>query len=453
MITLPDSRSLFSRVPELPAATLRRLAVLLFGLISAVLWIGFSVDTFFASDGPYYFKVLCDKMWFTGNAPARAHAEFISQWPMVLAVNIGVTDLKVLEIIFGFGLWFPWLIGFLISFYATREKPFLIFFYLLSLASLNLAAWALMIGEHLVLLSVAWPLFFLAIIKRPLNGIERILALLLLVAHLKLYESAMVTGSIFAVLFFLRAWVFEEKEERLWSAAFIVIALGAVAIALQWTIFPRDAENRSSFLSAMIFSFGHSYPWIGMAFLIFTTLSQFFRKRLFFKLSLIVPIVLVLFSLTAPGVPGNLSFSTRTLTLSVLPIFFLISGTYAFSFVRAGKILVSSTSLIVVLISLLHLRHLQSWISFRSLFKSVLAEESGFIKPEPYGEPLKHWGWTNPLLSYLWSDGTVKTVILKPGDEGPEDESWRPFNPYNEIILERYLSGQTKVVDEGLLSQ
>lgn len=446
MITLPDSRSLFLGVSELTADTLRRLAVILFVLISTVLWIGFSVDTYFATDGSYYFKILCDKMWFTEIAPARAHAEFLSQWPMVLAVNAGVTNLQTLEIIFGFGLWFPWLMGFLISLYTTREKPFLIYFYLLSLASLNLAAWALFIGEHLVLLSVVWPLFFLAIIKRPLNHLEKFLTLFLLVAHLKLYESAIITGSLLAILFFLRAWIFEEKSERIGSIVFLVISLGAVAIALQWTFFPRDADNRTSFLGALTHALGHPYPWIGLSFVFFSALAQFSRKPLFFKLALLIPGLIGICSLFSGGIPGGISFSTRTLTLSILPLFLCAAGAYTLSFVRAGKTLVYTTSAMVITLSLLHLRHLQTWISFRSLFKSVLAEESGYVKPEPYGEPLKHWGWSNPLLSYLWSEGAVKTIILNPGDEGPEDEGWKPFNPYTETILARYLEEEQTIL-------
>ncbi|MFW2386613.1 MAG: hypothetical protein ACN4GG_12375, partial [Akkermansiaceae bacterium] len=353
MITLPDSRSLFIRVPELSASSLRKLAILLFGLISTVLWIGFSVDTYFASDGSYYFKILADKMWFTEIAPARTHAEYLSQWPMVVAVNFGVTDLKLLEIIFGFGLWFPWFLGFLISLYATREKPFLIFFYLLSLASLNLAAWALLIGEHLVLLSLVWPLFFLSILKREHNCGERILTLLLLVAHLKLYESAIITGSLLASIFLLRTWIFESQKERLFSILFVILALGSIAIALQWTLFPRDANNRSSFLGAMTHGLGHPYPWIGLSFIFFSALAQLFRQRRLLKLALIIPTVIGIGSLIYSGIPGGVSFSTRTLTLSILPIFLVLAG--AFSLVKAGKALVYSTSAFIVLISLLHL--------------------------------------------------------------------------------------------------
>lgn len=444
MINLSDSRSLFVRVPELSASTLRGIATLLFILISSVLWVGFSVDTYFASDGAYYFKILCDKLWFTEIAPARAHAEYLSQWPMVIAVNCGITDLELLEVIFGFGLWFPWLLGFLLSLFATREKPFLIFFYLISLASLNLAAWAILIGEHLVLLSVAWPLFFFSIIKRPLNSLERIFTLLLLVAHLKLYESAIITGSIFAMIFFLRAWIFEEKKEVLYSTLFLLLSLGALAIALQWTLFPRDPDNRSSFLGAMTSALGHPYPLSGIFFVLLNALAQFFRRRILFLLSLILPMLICLSSLLSSGIPGGISFSTRTLSLSILPLFMVVTSAYAFSFLRAGKTLVFSTSLIVVTLSLLHLRHLQEWMEFRSLFKSILAEERGFITPEPYGEPLKHWGWTNPLLSYLWSEGCVKTIILNPGDDGWETF---PFPARNEVILQRYLSEHPPVLE------
>lgn len=438
-----NQSSPFIRVQELPARTLRWLAVGLFTLISASLWIGFAFDTYFASDGAYYFKILADKMWFTEISPSRAYAEYISQWPMVLAVNSGITDLKMLEVIFGFGLWFPWLVSFGISLYATREKPFLIFFQLISLVCLSLSAWAVMIGEHLVLLSVVWPLLFFAIIRRPLNWLERALTILLLIAHLKLYEAAMATGFVLVLLYFLRAYVSRDKADRGWAIIFAFIALGAVAIALQWTLFPRDSDNRTSFLGAMIFSLAHPYPWIGMIFVIFTGAGHFLRKTIFLKIGIYGALSYAALSLFAGGIPGGVSFSTRALTLSALPILMVLAGMYAASPIRAGRLLVKSTSGMIILIALLYLRHLQTWITFRSDFKTVLKEERGFVQPESYGEDLKHWGWTNPLLSYLWTDGTVSTVI-----ENPRATSWQPFNPRTEMVLKKYQKERPKVLPE-----
>ena len=97
---------------------IRGLAIALFTVISAALWIGFSADTYFASDGSFYFAIILDNATFTNVAPSRAHAEYLTQWPLVLAVRSGVTDLYALEIFFGLGVWFPWILSFALSLYA-----------------------------------------------------------------------------------------------------------------------------------------------------------------------------------------------------------------------------------------------------------------------------------------------------------------------------------------------
>ena len=105
MNLIPESASLSPR-------RIRRLAIALFAVISGALWIGFAADTYFASDGSFYFSIILDNATFTGVAPSRAHAEYLTQWPLVLAVRSGVTDLETLEIFFGFGIWFPWILSF-----------------------------------------------------------------------------------------------------------------------------------------------------------------------------------------------------------------------------------------------------------------------------------------------------------------------------------------------------
>ncbi|MDB2640790.1 hypothetical protein N9Y63_08010, partial [Akkermansiaceae bacterium] len=108
---------------------IRGLSIALFTVISAALWIGFSADTYFASDGPFYFAIILDNATFTHVSPSRAHAEYLTQWPLVLAVR-------------------------------SRERPALIFFFLISMVSLNLSSWCLIYGEHLTLLLLVWPIFY-----------------------------------------------------------------------------------------------------------------------------------------------------------------------------------------------------------------------------------------------------------------------------------------------------
>ena len=129
--------NLISESVSLSPRRIRGLAIALFTVISVALWTSFSADTYFASDGSFYFAIILDNGTFTNVAPSRAHAEYLTQWPLVLAVHSGVTDLEALEIFFGLGIWFPWVLSFAISLYATRERPALVFFLLISMSALT----------------------------------------------------------------------------------------------------------------------------------------------------------------------------------------------------------------------------------------------------------------------------------------------------------------------------
>ena len=421
-------------------ARIRLIAIALFAIISASLWTGFAFDTYFASDGAFYFPIILDNATFTHIAPSRLHAEYLSQWPLVLGVRAGLTDLATLEFLFGLGLWFPWLLGFVISLYATRARPELIFFYLISLISLNFAAWSVYIGEHHVLLTLSWPIFYFALRNRPLNLTEQLLTVVLLIIHLRLYEAAIATGSLFTITFLYRAWFNKSphysQSERWTSILFAALSISSVVIALYWVINPRDADNRSSFLQAMIDSLAHPYPWIGVSFVILTGFGLYLGSRKMLLAGWIVPLSIAIFSLFLTGIPGGMSFGTRTLALTELPLLMLAAAALSLGKVPITKSLITTTALVITSVSILHVRHLQDWITFRAKFQNVLSQNEGYIEPEPYGEDLKHWGWTNPLLSYLWVEGggEVKTIILNPATT-----TYNPFDPQVESILHRYL--------------
>lgn len=413
---------------------IRGLAIALFTVISAALWIGFSADTYFASDGSFYFAIILDNATFTNVAPSRAHAEYLTQWPLVLAVRSGVTDLYALEIFFGLGVWFPWILSFALSLYATRERPALIFFLLISMASLNFSSWCLIYGEHLTLLLIAWPIFYFGILRRRLTVLEQFLTALLLVAHLKLYETALVSGVIFTFIFAFRCWLEKNPRERWGSGVLAGLALASVVIAVTWILFPRDLENRGHFLGAILASLAHPYPWIGISCVILNTAGIIFSSSRLLLAAWIVPLIIGGISLLSPGIMGGISFSTRTLTLTVLPLLMLITFLFSLSRLKLTKELALSVSLVIVGLSLLYVRHLQSWVAFKDEFQAILKEEKGFVDPADHGN-IDHWGWTNPLLSYVWAEGQVKSVILNRNFEN----GYEPFDPFTEMVMENYL--------------
>lgn len=419
---------------ELGASEVRKWAVLFFAIISGALWLGFSVDTYFSGDGCFYFTIILGKEGFTNISPSRVHAEFLSQWPLVWAVQLGVRDLKVLEFLFGFGLWFPWILGFGTSLYATRERPSLIFFYLISLASLNLAGWCLLYGEHMVLLTIAWPILYLGILRRPLSGMEQLLLALLLFIHMRLYETAIASGTIFGLLFAFRGWLAKSPRERVGNFLFMALALASVFIAAHWILYPRDPGNRGHFLKAIIDSLGHPYPWMGLFFVVFATWGYFLSSWRAYLAAGVLPLLIGISSLFINGVPGGISFSTRTLTLTVLPVFMLGAGMASLSRLRFTKRWLLSVLALVTALSLLHIRHFQSWMEFRTAFKEILKTERGIVKPADHDD-INHWGWTNGILSYVWSEGEVLAIIVNTREEGYE-----PFLAREEVLIEKYLT-------------
>ncbi len=418
----------------LKSGVIRGWAVALFLIISGALWLGFSADTYFGSDGSFYFAMILDKGGFTEIAPSRAHAELMSQWPLVWALRSGVSDLKLLEVFFGLGIWFPFLLSFVISLYATRENPALIAFYLISLASLNLAGWCLIYGEHMVLLSIAWPIFYLAILRRPLTALEQVLVAALLLVHLKLYETALVSGTLFSLLFLFRAWLSESRWQKGWSCVFAILAAAAVMIALYWILNPRDPENRGHFLGAILGSLAHPYPWMGLSFVVLTALGHLLQSSKLGVAGWVTPLVIGVISLFSPGIMGGISFATRTLTLTALPLLMLVAGMASLSCFRFHRKCALVVGGLILALSILHVRHLQSWLDFRRDFKEILQSERGFVKPADHGG-ISHWGWTNSVLSYVWSEGEVRAVILNPDEIG-----YQPFQVKSEMLLEAYLT-------------
>lgn len=423
-----------SQPTSLTPGMIQVLAIALFSVISGALWIGFAADTYFASDGSFYFTIILDNATFTNIAPSRAHAEYLTQWPLVMAVRSGVTDQATLEMFFGLGIWFPWVLSFAISLYATRDRPALIFFFLISMVSLNLSAWCLIYGEHLTLLSLAWPIFYFGILRRRLTILEQLLTALLLVAHLKLYETTLVSGAIFTLIFSFRTWVEKHPRERWGSGILAALALASVVIAVTWIFFPRDPENRGHFLGAILASLSHPYPWIGVSFVVLNIVGVMFNSSRALLAAWIVPLVIGALSLLFPGIKGGISFSTRTLTLTALPLLMAVTSLFSLSKFKLTRKWALSVSAVVVGVSLLHVRHLQSWMAFRSEFQGILKEERGFVDPADHDD-IDHWGWTNPLLSYVWAKGEVKSVILNRNFE----DGYEPFDPFTEMVMEKYL--------------
>ena len=94
----------------------------------------------------------------------------------------------------------------------------------------------------------------------------------------------------------------------------------------------------------------------------------------------------------------------------------------------------TTTVIFIALMLGFHFYLSQAWMTYRSDFRTALKNNTGFVEVESTGlnnNPQK-WYWTNPILSYLWSEGEVHTIILN------EPGNYEPYKAQEEPIIPRY---------------
>jgi len=419
--------------------------ILLFGVAMAPLIEDCRIEKFFSADGAAYFSSVLEDGKFTDIAWSRNHANYLVQWPLVWAVRAGVTDWRWLEALFGAGLLLPHVLGFALALVARRGLPaWPLVFPIASLLTINLSSSYLMVCEHHVAAALAWPIAFFALRPGAYARWELLIIAALLVANIRLYECAVLTGPVFAVLFAIR----RSPSAGLRAAHLVFAALCLVSayIAAQWILFPRDPANRQSFLGALVQPLGSSQFVTDLLFLAPFLFSLWKGRDRIAWVGLVASAGAAAIALSAVAfvvgpwrlgpVTAGTSFGCRTLSITLLPLLlvvaaWLIERGIAFS---AGQF--RSFALFVVLAGAMSVHGGRQWAEFRSLATETLHTRSGFVPIEETalaGHPCV-WNWNNPTLSYLWSGGEVRAIILNPSGNG-----WEPFDPRTTAILANYI--------------
>jgi len=166
-----------------------------------------AIDKYFSADAAFYFVRMLDAGNYMDFAWSRNHAVYLTEWPLILAVDSGVTNLATLQWLHGFGIFFPALISIVLSI-AFCPKPMrsLLLLHAMSFFALTYPADNIMTGESHVLVFLTWPILF-AILSDKLQD-NRYFALLVpvLLAYARLYESALFTGAVNIALSHNRAY-------------------------------------------------------------------------------------------------------------------------------------------------------------------------------------------------------------------------------------------------------
>ena len=151
------------------------------------MYVFFETDKHLSADGVHYFVTILESSRFTYIDWPRQFANYLIEWPLVLAVMLGSDDTPRLIDAFALGIYLPYAASFFISAYVLRgEGKSLLIFPLYSYLLINMAGQYFLAGEHHVMSLLAWPILFLLVKRSPLTIIEVTLLLGLLTLFIRL---------------------------------------------------------------------------------------------------------------------------------------------------------------------------------------------------------------------------------------------------------------------------
>jgi hypothetical protein len=248
-----------AQTSSIPFPDFTRAACCLFGLMLAMAAV---TSRALYADGANWFLQVLEKQTFVPSLPCRMFSCAVIQWPLVLLIKLGVTNLSALRFAFGVGCFLPWAIGLWIC---HRLAPRFFWLVLVGCAAGYLNAAFMAIGEHIVTHAFFWPPVFAILFVRPLTRFAAIALIGSATILLFSYESLAFLGPPLAATSLWRAVRGGERGWRRWTfIAATILFLTATGIAIQNVLHPLIPAQLSYFrdgLQQIINSPGWTEMW------------------------------------------------------------------------------------------------------------------------------------------------------------------------------------------------
>ena len=424
-----------------------RIVVTLITTILVCLIVKFYFDKHLSLDGAGYFLHILENRQFTNSSAGRLFSEYLTEWPLVLAVHMGINNIPILLDVFSFGLFLPYVISFLGCIYALRDGRWsMMFFPLASYILINMNSDYILVSGHHVMVLMSWPILFILLIERPLLWKEGVLLWILLAVIGRSYETAIVPNLIFVFISIYRLYRFNDSRERIIVGVSAIFLLVGIIVSLSFILVPRSVINRQSFLDAIPRNLKINEVLYYVSFLfIFLCGWTISRSNLLLKnvlyVAALIPICYYCYLrvTTDYAITSYWSFSSRTLSGLLLPGMLIVAiVVYRTRWVNSliGIYVFGFSALIMIGFNL---KDLSNWVNVKNQMQTILLAENGreFISIEDTVLKDNHYrfSWNNPTLSLIWSYPCVRRIITN----GDAFSDWEPFNPKKTIPLKEFL--------------
>lgn len=453
-----------------------------FRVVAAICLAGFLLHLAYAiaewrflfGDGVNFFvQILAHGEHFEGNRPTRLMAVLITQAPLLAGLRAGITDLDVLAVLYGLGLYFPYILCMAVWVVVTRHRPELLVFPLAFLFASAANSQFFIITESHTAAALFFTLVPLVVLVPRWNAGTVALGSALMVASLYAYTTDILYGPLLAALAAWRASCAESKLARAgWVAAVLVFIAGAV-ISLLDIVTPAETKmSAEPFIQhALAMAWHHTFAIFAGS---IVNLHHGALLSIFALLA--IALLLVPFRATqGPGIAGwtvslyglaclavlltlvafpvrlevPLHYRARVLQLVLPPLFAVaLFGIAHWKWSVPAPRLRAAFAVVLALALFQngwHVLATHQWSGYLDVFRVELAANSGYLRIQDSALSERrrgrqviekmNWGWTLPSTSIVLApEGRVRTIVGDPGRDRPYD----PREPGSLPDLSRY---------------
>jgi hypothetical protein len=199
------------------------------------------------ADGAHEFVRVLQAQDFVVLMWSRHFAFYIYEFPLVLAIKLGVTNLGWLRFAFSLGCFLPWPLVMTACYWMSPKHFWLV---VVSCAAGYLNTAYVAVSEHILAHAFFWPSLFAILFARPLKPLAAVILLASAAAMMFSYESQCILCLPLALLALWRAWQ-EKIEKSRWTWVIFLAAsalfFAGVAIGLCAILMPEIPANFTGF--------------------------------------------------------------------------------------------------------------------------------------------------------------------------------------------------------------
>lgn len=419
------------------------------------------------ADGSQFLHCLLNKAAFCLGDKPRAHANIVTQAPLVAALKLGVVNLNVLMRIHTAGLIVIPLTLWAAALALHRKSPY---FWLIvsSFAAVYLNTGFFAISEYNLTFGIVALGVAILIQQKPVSKTDSIVLLVMGAMLLRAYEAVVLFGVLLSVMSFIRLYLDwcnpGDKWNRLLLAAAAIIFLCGSIASLYFIVIPddplRDAGSLLSLSQIRFFSFNYQFICTLLMLMLFsTTLLPLASHGRWLCIGLSV--ILGIIFLATPSLWAKpymhyenrvTMFAVAALTLTLPFLVFILDykavllrrknggGAFLLKLAPGGHLIVLMLTAMLCVPFFAHQRGFFLWLTE---FEQTVNAGSGLIPLEEVllaENPLNSlygWSWTYPVISIVIRKNADAIILNNPANY----DGWQPFDPltHNDSFMRRYI--------------